>query len=77
MHACDNPSCVALDHLIIGTNEANMQDCVAKGRSHQTIKTHCPHGHPYAGDNLYITKAGGRQCKTCTNARNKAWRETH
>jgi group I intron endonuclease len=24
-------------------------------------KTHCPHGHPYEGDNVYVTKAGFRQ----------------
>lgn len=29
-------------------------------------KTHCPYGHPYDGDNLYIQpKSGGRACRTC------------
>lgn len=28
-------------------------------------KTHCPKGHPYSGDNLYVTSEGGRKCKQC------------
>lgn len=32
-------------------------------------KTECPKGHPYAGDNLYITRKGYRMCKTCVYAR--------
>lgn len=33
--------------------------------------THCPHGHPYEGDNL-MYDAGKRKCKTCVYARNRA-----
>lgn len=29
-------------------------------------RTHCPHGHPYSGDNLYIDPAGNKRCRTCT-----------
>lgn len=28
-------------------------------------KTHCPQGHPYAGENLRIRKSGGRACRAC------------
>jgi hypothetical protein len=29
------------------------------------VKTHCPQGHPYAGDNLYVTTDSKRACRTC------------
>lgn len=29
-------------------------------------KMHCPKGHPYSGDNLYIASSGSRSCKKCT-----------
>lgn len=34
----------------------------------QRAKTHCPKGHPYSGENLYINPQGQRICKTCRDA---------
>jgi len=29
------------------------------------LKTHCPYGHPYSGENLRINKKGQKECRTC------------
>lgn len=35
-------------------------------------KTHCPYGHPYSSDNLYVVpKTGFRQCRTCQKEQHK------
>jgi len=69
-HKCDRPPCCDPEHLFIGTHTDNMADMAAKGRAHNGCarKTHCPHGHEYAGDNLYLRPDGGRGCKTCRAA---------
>ena len=33
LHACDNPGCVRLDHLFLGTHAENMADMSRKGRA--------------------------------------------
>ena len=32
MHICDNPSCINLEHLKLGTQKENVEDCVNKKR---------------------------------------------
>ena len=72
-HTCDNPGCVRPDHLFLGTQKDNIQDCVSKGRQANARKTHCIHGHPYSGSNLFF-KGGSRECRECWRKNN---REAH
>ncbi len=42
----------------------------------QVARTHCPQGHPYSGENLYIYR-NMRSCKACRSARSSAqWAAT-
>jgi len=68
LHRCDNPPCVRLSHLFLGTVKDNQQDMSYKGRGRngRTERTHCPQGHPYDEENTYIYPVTGyRQCRAC------------
>lgn len=67
LHTCDNPPCWNPEHLWVGTVPENTADMIAKGRlvPHYLNLTHCKHGHPLSGDNLYMTPDGRRNCRAC------------
>lgn len=68
-HLCRNPLCVNPDHLEAVTPLTNL-----KRGTGSASKTHCPAGHPYAGDNLRIVKATGhRVCVTCRRANDRRY----
>ncbi len=63
-HLCRVRHCVNPEHLEPVTTQENIRRGL--GSSFNSLKTHCPRGHPYAGDNLYIQPGNGkRKCRTC------------
>lgn len=66
--ACPHRRCVRPDHLDavpIGENLRRSPNTLA---SINLLKTHCPQGHPYSGENLYVNPKGSRICRLCAKA---------
>lgn len=75
MHICDNPACVRVSHLRVGTMRDNTHDMVGKKRDRNSRKTHCVHGHEFSVDNTYVHRNGSRHCKQCTLNRCRQYRK--
>jgi hypothetical protein len=64
-HLCRNRLCVNLEHLEPVTRSENTR------RAPRFQVTECPHGHPLAGENLYVQTVNGRQWRSCRICRNE------
>lgn len=66
-HLCRVRHCVRPSHCEPVTNREN----VLRGEgitARNAVKTHCKHGHPLSGDNLWIDRSGRnpvRRCRAC------------
>lgn len=81
-HICRVRCCVNPAHMEVVTHKVNINRGIAPERTRESraLITHCPRGHPYSGDNLYITATGSRDCRECSRQRyieKKAQRAVH
>lgn len=66
-HLCKQSLCVNPEHLEPVTHSENCKRgrhaevCRARG----ALITHCPKGHSYSGENLYVKPNGRRECRQC------------
>jgi HNH endonuclease len=73
--SCHHRRCVNPAHLTPETKADNTRRGMApvlfveRAAARMRNKTHCPHGHPYTGENLVINSKGSRECRTCIKSR--------
>jgi transposase-like protein len=73
LHHCDNPPCVNLDHLYLGTVVENVRDAIERGCMYRPPRRErCTEGHLKEGGNLAVVISHGRtvhRCRKCENKR--------
>jgi hypothetical protein len=75
-HLCRNRRCCNPHHLELVTLADNVRRGLAGKAAglRMAMKTHCPKGHEYAGDNLHISRYRGgthRECRACDRERSR------
>jgi hypothetical protein len=62
---CPHRLCVNPAHLeAVGHAENMRRGKRGQTGAHHRAKTHCPYGHPFEGENLYVYR-GKRKCRAC------------
>lgn len=75
LHHCDNQWCVNINHLYSGTPKDNARDRDVRGRNGSKPRTHCPNGHFYTDETIYIRpNSGKRRCRICKAATKKRYK---
>lgn len=75
-HLCRVRHCVNPEHMDPVPKAVNTLRGEAPA-ARNARKTHCDNDHPLEGDNLRVTRAGHRQCRTCFRASQKRHRQRH
>lgn len=76
-HLCRVRCCVNPDHLeIVSPGENTVRGWQAANYERpEARRSHCPKGHPYSGDNLYVSPKGFKECRTCKRETNRRSRQ--
>lgn len=69
-HNNGNPLDNRVENLRWGTSSDNTQDIIRHGNMYQLSVTHCPSGHEYTKDNIYLYQ-GRRYCRACRSGGRK------
>jgi len=73
-HLCRNSLCVNPDHMEPVPMSENLRRSFGVANRHRNV-THCPRGHAYAGENLYVSPDGRRACQACKRASRARYRQ--
>ena len=69
-HLCRVRCCVNPDHLEVVTRRENL----LRSPITPVNRTHCPSGHEYTTDNVWLDQKSGRRCKICKAQEHKMWK---
>lgn len=75
-HLCRVRNCVNPSHLEPVTHKENVLRGISPA-AQQARRTACIRGHELSGENLYVTPAGKRQCRSCRSVAMKEFGRKH
>ena len=82
-HLCRVPACCNPAHIELVSHRENIRRspivmaAFAESARRCRDKTHCPRGHEYAGDNLYVDTRGRRVCRRCQRDHQARWADNN